>query len=63
MESIETEFEFKQSNRSADFINGKDDDDKTSEYIQQGELLHRVFASINTADDVDAAIDRLCLKV
>ena len=62
MESIETEFEFKQSNRSADFINGKDDDDKTSEYIQQGELLHRVFASINTADDVDAAIDRLCFE-
>lgn len=62
MESMETDFEFKQSNRSADFICGKENGDKTSEYIQQGELLHQVFASIDTTEDVDQAIDRLCFE-
>ena len=52
IESIETEIEFKQSNRSADFIQGDEEDDKTGRYIRQGQLLHNVFASIRQESDL-----------
>lgn len=57
VESLETVVEFKQSNRSADFINGDEEDNKN--YIRQGQLLHTVFASIKTADDLPAVIEQL----
>lgn len=59
IESIETEIEFKQSNRSADFIRGDEEDDKTGRYIRQGQLLHNVFASIRQESDLPQAIERL----
>lgn len=59
IESIETEIEFKQSNRSADFIRGDEEDDKTGRYIRQGQLLHNVFASISQESDLPQAIERL----
>ena len=57
VESLETVVEFKQSNRSADFINGDEEDNKN--YIRQGQLLHTVFASIKTADDLPAVMEEL----
>ena len=59
VESLETEIEFKQSNRSADFIRGEEEEDKESRYIRQGQLLHQLFASIGQESDLPQAIERL----
>ena len=58
IESIETDIEFKQSNQSADFIRGEEEGSPT-EYILKGQLLHRVFASIERKDDLPRAIEAL----
>ena len=58
LESLETPIEFKQSNRSADFIRGDEEED-AQKYIRQGQLLHQLFSVIRTADDVDGAIEQL----
>lgn len=64
VEPLETEIEFKQSNRSADFIRGDEDEEENmrSQYIKQGQLLHTLFASIEKRDDLQAAIERLCFE-
>ena len=64
IESIETEREFKQSNRSADFIRGDEDEEENlrSQYIRQGQLLHTLFASIDTREDLPSAIERLLFE-
>ena len=62
MESIETHIEFKQSNRSADFIQGDDTEDSRGQYIRQGQLLHQVFAHIEKADDLPSALERLSFE-
>lgn len=49
--------EFKQSNRSAEFINGEVSNQET--FIRQGELLHNLFAHIQTLSDIAPAIERL----
>lgn len=59
LESIENEIEFKQSNRSADFIRGDEEEEKQEQYIHQGQLLHRLFASIYTENDLPQAIEQL----
>jgi ATP-dependent exoDNAse (exonuclease V) beta subunit len=58
MESLRNQVEFKQSNRSAQFIAGEDSEDADS-YIHRGLLLHALFSEIRTPKDVDAAIERL----
>lgn len=60
MESLETPIEFKQSNRSADFIQGEEDE--SAQYIRQGELLHNLFAYIRTSDDISQALVRLRME-
>ncbi|MBQ8520942.1 MAG: UvrD-helicase domain-containing protein, partial [Bacteroides sp.] len=60
MESLETPIEFKQSNRSADFIQGETED--RSQYIRQGELLHNLFACIRTSDDIPMALAKLRME-
>ena len=62
IESIENEIEFKQSNRSADFIRGDEEEDKQEQYIHQGLLLHHLFASIGTEDDLPSAIEQLSFE-
>lgn len=57
VESIEADIEFKQSNRSADFIRSDEGDD--TQYIRQGQLMHNVFASIEKETDLPKAIERL----
>lgn len=59
MESLEPDIEFRQSNRSADFLRGDDEEDRSAEYIRQGELLHQLFSTIRVAGDLPAAIDLL----
>ena len=60
MESLDTNIEFKQSNRSADFIGGEED--KSEKYIRQGQLLHHLFAMIRTPKDIPSAITRLRME-
>ena len=63
VESIETPIEFKQSNQSADFIQNEDEDEKEQKrYIRQGQLLHRVFASIRTGQELPQALARLTFE-
>ena len=52
---------FRQSNHSRDFSAPADDDDEARQnsYIQLGSVLHNVFASIRTADDVERALRQL----
>ncbi len=62
VESIETRVEFKQSNRSADFIRGEEEDANRESYIRQGQLLHQVFASIETEANLSKAIEQLTFE-
>lgn len=59
MENLEAQIEFKQSNRSADFISGEEESDK---YIRQGQLLHTLFSCIRTHLDIPSAIARLRME-
>ena len=57
LESLESNIEFKQSNRSAEFIRGEEETGER--YIRQGQLLHNLFSVIRTQDDIPSAIERL----
>lgn len=48
--------EFKQSNRSRDFINGET---PRTAYIETGTILHRIFSTIRTVDDVPEALAQM----
>ena len=60
LESLDTPIEFKQSNRSADFIDGEDD--MSGKYIRQGQVMHSLFSMIRTPNDVPGAIARLRME-
>ena len=62
MESMRHDIEFRQSNRSADFIEGLEEEESTNRFINRGRLLHTLFSSIETAADIDMAIDRLVFE-
>lgn len=51
--------EFKESNRSADFIAGTAEEDSPHRFMDRGKLLHALFASIGTMADVDKAIGNM----
>ncbi|MDE5677533.1 exodeoxyribonuclease V subunit beta [Phocaeicola sp.] len=57
LETLKTHIEFKQSNRSAQFIRGEEESEE--KYIRKGQLLHHLFSVIRTTDDVSTAIERL----
>ncbi len=61
LESLETEIDFRQSNRSADFIRSEEDSEENNRtaYILQGQLLHSLFASINKKEDLAKALEKL----
>ena len=60
LESLDTPIEFKQSNRSTDFIDGEDD--MSGKYIRQGQVMHSLFSMIRTPNDVPGAIARLRME-
>lgn len=45
--------EFRQSNKSNDFIKSEDEEDERSQYIKIGNVLHKLFSMIRTTDDID----------
>lgn len=60
IESFIPKVEFRQSNKSKEFIN--DDDEESAQqkkYIQTGNILHNIFSHIRTLDDIPAAIAEL----
>lgn len=59
MQSLPYDFEFKQSNRSADFIAGRESAVSPYRFINRGMLLHQLFASISGPKDIDRAIRNL----
>ena len=56
----ESKINFRQSNRSRDFVAGEDEEDEQHRnYIQTGSVLHQVFSTIRTVDDIDNALHQL----
>ena len=51
MESMRHEIEFRQSNRSADFIQGIEEEESDDRFIHRGRMLHTLFSAIETAED------------
>lgn len=59
-ESYNRPLEFRQSNRSADFIRGEENElDEQELYLRQGRLLHHIFSAIRTANDVEPLMKRM----
>ena len=60
MESFESKTEFRQSNKSREFIEMDDEDDATQQgYIKIGSILHHVFSTIRTTADIESALQQL----
>ena len=51
--------EFKQSNKSRDFVEGDEAEEQQKFYIKMGTVLHSIFSSIKTSDDVESALKQL----
>ena len=62
MESMLHPIEFRQSNRSADFIAGISEEESDDRFINRGRLLHTLFSAIETEEDIVPAIDRLIFE-
>lgn len=62
MESMLHQIEFRQSNRSADFIAGVDEAESSQRFINRGRLLHTLFSAIETEADIDNAISQLVFE-
>lgn len=63
--SISPRVEFRQSNRSAAFLKSTDEEKKDShrmEYISNGQLLHNIFARIETTEDVEKTVTSLQME-
>jgi ATP-dependent exoDNAse (exonuclease V) beta subunit len=53
---------FKQSNRSGIFIAGDESPEPENKYIVRGNVMHALFSSIKTMDDIPLSVDRLALE-
>lgn len=62
MESMRHDIEFRQSNRSADFIQEVDEEESDNRFINRGRLLHTLFSAIETEEDIDNAIAQLVFE-
>lgn len=51
--------EFRQSNKSRDFIEGDENEEQQKYYIKMGTVLHNLFSTIKTSADVDNALKQL----
>lgn len=62
MQSMRHDIEFRQSNRSADFIQGIEEEESDDRFINRGRMLHTLFSVIETAEDINPAIERLIFE-
>lgn len=51
--------EFRQSRNSKDYIQGDDDEEQKKYYIKMGTVLHSLFSTIRTKDDIEGALKQL----
>lgn len=51
--------QFRQSNKSRDFIKGDENEEQQKYYIKLGTILHSLFSSIRTTDDIEQALRQL----
>ena len=58
IENFTSPIEFRQSNRSRDFVEGDDENTELS-YIKMGCVLHEVFSRIRTTADIGQALSQL----
>ena len=58
IETFTASVEFRQSNRSRDFVEGDDESGELS-YIKMGSVLHEVFSRIHTTADINQALSQL----
>ena len=56
--TFDSKVNFRQSNRSRDFIEG-DEIEQQRRYIQAGSVLHEIFSTIQTEKDIPDALQRL----
>ena len=61
VETFASHAEFRQSNKSREFVAVTDDDEQSKQqsYIKTGNILHKLFSAIQTADDIDEALRQL----
>ena len=58
MKTCDLKAEFRQSNRSREFIEG-DDEQREMSYIKMGSVLHEIFSTIRTTADIEPAMTKL----
>ena len=58
LETFESKTEFRQSNKSREFVEGEDEQQELS-YIKMGSVLHEIFSTIHTTDDIEGALRQL----
>jgi hypothetical protein len=51
--------EFRQSNQSREFVRTDEDETSQQGYIKMGSILHHVFSTIRTTDDITSALQQL----
>ena len=51
--------EFRQSIKSRDFIEGDEEEEQQKYYIKMGTVLHALFSTIHTRNDIDGALKEL----
>ena len=61
IESYDTPIEFRQSNKSKDFVSGEGES-PTLSYIKIGNVLHKLFSTIRTTADIESRLRELELN-
>ena len=56
---MDSQVNFRQSNRSQAFIEVESDEIEHQNYIQTGSVLHQIFSMIRTTDDIEDALKQL----
>ena len=60
MASHETKANFRQSNASIKFIeNGGEDEEEVMSFLKTGSILHEIFSTIRTTDDIDGVLAQM----
>ena len=59
IQSFEEKVQFYQSNQSKTFITQDEESEKQNGYIQLGNILHNIFSTIRTKDDIEPALQSL----
>ncbi len=60
MQTFRRTAQFRQSNKSLEFVaDDEETDDSRDRYIKTGNVLHHVFSTIRTVDDIDRALREL----